>query len=325
MKRRTCLALTAGAASHLVSWGARAQQPALPVVGVLGGTAPLPGVVGPLLEGLAQGGFHVGRNVAIEYRWADNQPQRLPALVAELLRIPVAVIVAISGAPARAAKAATTSVPVVFEVGADPVVSGLVDSLARPGGNLTGVHLFTADLNAKRLGLLFEMVPRAATIGALVNPTLIGAQGVEAELTRAAAALGVTPFIVHAASEGEFDAAFARIVAKRAGALIVGNDPFFNSQREVLIALAKRHALPAVYESRQYVTRGGLMSYGADFASVFRQLGAYTARILRGDRPADLPVVQPTRFELVINRGTANALGLTIPSSLLLRADEVIE
>ena len=265
------------------------------------------------------------RNVAIEYRWAHNQPARLPELVAELLRIPVAVIVAISDGPARAAKAAMTAVPIVFEVGADPVAQGLVQSLARPGGNPTGEHLYTANLNAKRLGLLHEMVARATTIAALVNPTLAGALGTEDELARAGVAIGVAPFIVRAATEPEIEAAFARIAARRAGALLVGNDPFFNTRRELIVALAKRHALPAIYESRVYTASGGLMSYGIHFGDVFRQLGAYTARILRGDKPADLPVGQPTRFELVINRGTAKTLGLAIPQALLLRADEVIE
>ena len=325
MKRRACITLAAGAASAIAWRRVVGQQAALPVIGFLGGTAPQPGVMLPFLEGLAQGGFGVGRNVAIEYRWADNHPERLPALVAELLRIPVAVIVAISGVPARAAKDATTSVPVVFEVGRDPVESGLVASLGRPGGNLTGVHLFTADLNAKRFGLLFEMVPRATTIAALVNPTSPGAQGIEDEVRRAAAAVGVATFIVHATTEHELEAAFATVRNKRAGALIVGNDPYFNSRRDVLVALAKRDALPAIYEWREYVAQGGLMSYGTDFAGVFRQLGVYAARVLKGERPADLPVAQPTKFELVINRQTAKALGLTIPQPLLLRADEVIE
>ena len=281
--------------------------------------------VAPFLQGLAQGGFTVGRNVAIEYRWAENHPERLPALVAELLRVPVTVIVAISGLPARAAKDATTSVPVLFEVGRDPVEAGLVASLGRPGGNLTGVQLFTAQLSAKRFGLLFEMVPRAKTISALVNPTGLGAQGIEDEVRRAAAAVGVTPFIVRASTDSELEAAFASAKERHADALIVGNDPYFNTRRELLLALAKRHALPAIYERREYVAQGGLMSYGTNFASVFHQLGVYAARVLNGEKPADLPVVQPTRFELVINRKTAKALGLTIPQSLLLRADEVIQ
>jgi putative ABC transport system substrate-binding protein len=325
MKRRACIALAAGTASAITWRRVVGQQAALPVIGFLGGTAPLPGVTSPFLEGLARGGFVVGRNVAIEYRWAENHPERLPALVAELLRIPVAVIVAISGLPTRAAKDATTSVPVVFEVGRDPVEAGLVASLGRPGGNLTGVHLFTADLNAKRFGLLFEMVPRATTIAALVNPKGLGAQGVEDEIRRAAAAVGVATFIVHATTERELEVAFATARDRRAGALIVGNDPYFNSRREALVALAKRHALPAIYEWREYVAQGGLMSYGTDFPSVFRQLGTYTARVLKGEKPGDLPVAQPTKFELVINRKTAKALGLTIPQSLLLRADEVIQ
>ena len=325
MKRRVCITLAAGAASAIAWRRVVAQQAALPVIGFLGGTAPQPGLVSHFLEGLTQGGFSVGRNVAIEFRWAEDHPERLPALVAELLSVPVAVIVAISGLPARAAKDATTSVPVLFEVGRDPVEAGLVASLGRPGGNLTGVQLFTAQLNAKRFGLLFEMVPRAKTIAALINPTGLGAQGIEDEVRRAAAAVGVATFIVHATTERELEAAYASARDKRAGALIVGNDPYFNSHRELLVALAKRHALPVIYEQREYVVQGGLMSYGTNFASVFRQLGVYTARVLNGEKPADLPVVQPTRFELVINRQTAKALGLTIPQSLLLRADEMIE
>jgi putative ABC transport system substrate-binding protein len=325
MKRRACIAFAASVATVIAWRPVVAQQAALPVIGFLGGTAPQPKVVSQVLEGLAQGGFNVGRNVAIEYRWADNHPERLPALVAELLRIPVVAIVAISGIPARAAKDATTTVPVVFEVGRDPVESGLVASLGRPGGNLTGVHLFTQNLNAKRFELLLEMVPRATKIAALVNPSSPGAREIEDEVHRAAAALGVPAFILHATTERELEAAFASASDKRAGGLIVGNDPYFNSRRELLVALANRHALPTIYEWREYVAQGGLVSYGTDFASVFRQLGVYVARVLKGDKPANLPVVQPTKFELVINRKTAKALGLTIPQSLLLRADEVIE
>ena len=328
MKRRDVMAGAAAAAippSWFVAASARAQA-ATPVIGLLGGSSPSPQIVAWWLEGLAQNGFDVGRNLAVAYRWADNRPERLPALTQELLRLPVVLIVAIqSGAPAQAAKAATSSVPIVFEVGADPVASGLVASLARPGGNLTGVHLFTADLNAKRISLLREMLPRASTLAVLLNPNRPGAQDIEAEITRAAAQVGMSPVIARVTNEGGFDAAFARFGQQRVDALIVSNDPFFSSHHEALVALALRHRLPAVYESRNFAAAGGLMSYGADRGEVFRQLGAITARVLKGDRPAELPVLQPTRFELVINRRTANALGLTIPQALLLRADEVIE
>ena len=296
------------------------------MIGFLGMSEQDDDIVKPFLEGLAGAGFSVGRNLAIHYEWANGNPADLPALVAALLNRRVAVIVTIGGRlPARAAQAATRSLPIVFEVGADPVASGLVASLNRPGGNITGVHLLTADLNAKRLDLLHQMVPRALTIGLLTNPTHPGAQGIEKEVRDAAAALGLRVQVAHAGAESEFDAVFATLAGGRVGALLVGNDPFFNSKRGKLVALTNRHGLPSIFEWRSFTAIGGLMSYGTHFAEALRQLGDHTARILKGALPADLPVVQSRRFELVINRKTAAALGLVIPQSLLLQADEVIE
>ena len=329
MRRRGFITLASGAAAASMSVlpPVAAQQPAMPVIGFLGATAPAPELVAPFVEGLARDGFSDGRNIAIQYRWAHSQPDRYPALVADLLRNPVAVIVTIGGTGvAQAAKAATTSVPIVFEVGADPVTSGLVASLNRPGGNLTGISMLTSELNAKRLEMLHEMVPRAATIAVLLrNPTSAPAQSVENEIRSAAAAAGVQPQFIRADTEREIEAAFTIVIEQRIGALIVGNDPFFNSRREQLVALATRHSLPAIFEWREFTALGGLMSYGTDISDVLRQLGGYAARILKGAKPADLPIIQPTKFELVINLKTAKVLGLTVPPVLLARADEVIE
>ena len=303
-----------------------AQQAPLPVIGFLGGMAPAPQVVSAFLEGLAQAGFSEGRNVTIHYRWAHSQVDRLPALVAELLQYRPAVIVTVGGVhPTRAAMAATTTVPIDFEVGADPVSTGLVASLGRPGGNATGVNLMTADLNAKRVELLHQMVPRAATIAALINPDAVAAPVIEAEVRAAAAAQGVKPWALFARSEQQIDAAFATIADRRITALVVTNDPFLNSRRAQLVALVTRDKLPAIFEWREFALAGGLMSYGSDLSLALREWGVYAGRVLRGAKPADLPVLQPRRFELVINGKTAKALGLAIPQTLLLRADEVIE
>ncbi len=329
MKRRGFITLASGAAA--ASMGApppvAAQQPAMPVIGFLGLTAPAPKLVAPFLAGLAAAGFSDGRNVAIQYRWADNDTDRLPVLVADLLRNPVAVIVTIGGTGvARAAKAATTSVPIVFEVGADPVTTGLVASLNRPDGNLTGVSMLTAMLNPKRLEMLHEIVPSAATIAVLVgNATGAQAQSNQNEIRSAAAAMGVQAQFVRAGTEREIEAAFTSVIEQRIGALLVSSNPLFNSRREQLAALAMRHSLPAIFEWREFTAIGGLMSYGTDISDVHRQLGDYAARILKGAKPADLPIIQPTRFELVINLRTAKALGLTVPPALLARADELIE
>ena len=326
MKRRHVLQGLATAASTALPQSVFAQRPESPLIGFLGMTEQDDDIVKPFLDGLAGAGFSVGRNVAIHYAWANGNPARLPALVAELLNRNVAVIVASGGhVTARAAQAATRSVPIVFEVGADPAASGLVASLKRPGGNMTGVHLLTNDLNAKRLDLLHQMVPRAMIIGLLTNPTQPRVQGTEEKVRDAAAALGLRVQVAHAGAEGEFDAAFATLAGSRVGALLVGNDPFFNSKRGKLVALTNRHGLPSIFEWRSFTAIGGLMSYGTHFAEALRLVGDHTARILKGALPADLPVVQSRRFELVINRKTAAALGLVIPQSLLLQADEVID
>jgi putative ABC transport system substrate-binding protein len=254
----------------------RAQRPTVPVIGLLGGTAPAPELVAPFVEGLAEGGFSDGRDVVIHYRWANDHADRLPALAAELLRIPVAIIVTIGGtSTARAATAATTTVPVLFEVGRNPVTLGLVPSLNRPGSNATGVYMLTGELNTKRLELLHEMVPRAATIAVLINPTSSAAQADENAVREAAASAGVQSLFVRAGTPREIEAAFELLAARRVGALVVSAHPFFNNQRELLVALATRHALPAIYEWREFTASGGLMSYGTHRAAAYRQLGAY--------------------------------------------------
>lgn len=328
MKRRDffAVAVGAGTASTFTPLPSGAQAPPLPVVGFLGGTAPIPEIVAPFLEGLAKAGFSDGRNVTILYRWAHNEPDRLPALAAELLRSHALVIATNGGAiPVRAAMAASASVPIIFLVGADPVSLGLVASFNRPGGNASGVCMLTAALNGKRLQLLHEMVPRITTMAVLINPTTPAVNAIEAEARAAAAAARVQLLVVRASSEREIDAALATIAEKRIGALVLSNDPFFNSRREQLVGLVTRHALPAIFEWRELAERGGLMSYGADLAAALRDQAAYVARVLKGAKPADLPVLQPTRFELVINAKTARMLGLAIPQALRLRADEVIE
>ena len=299
---------------------------ALPVVGFLGGTAPSTDVTTPFLAGLDAAGWREGHHMRIEYRWAHNQPERLPGLMAELLTHKISVIAAHGGAvPVRAAQAATSTVPIIFLVGADPVATGLVPSLARPGGNTSGVYMLTSALNAKRLQLLHEMVPRVATMAVLIHPRSSVAAAIESETRRAAAAAGVQLRVLHASDEREIDAAFADIVGKRIGALVVSNDAYFAQRHEQIAALTLRHKVPAVFEWRRFATRGGLTSYGSDLDAALREFGGYVARVLGGAKPAELPVLQPTRFELVINGKTANALGLSIPAALRLRADDVIQ
>ena len=327
MNRRELMILL-GAVAMTAPFGIlRAQQKAMPVIGLLGSTSLSSAALfmAALRHGLSEAGYVEGRNLAIEYRWAEGDYDRLSALAADLVGRKVDVIVAQSTLSARAAKIATSSIPIVFTSGADPVTAGLVASLARPGGNLTGVSFLTVELMAKRLDLVSELVPQAKVIALLLNPRITAAEIITRDLQEAARSKGVQLLILKAATESEIDAAFASVVQLQAGALIVSSDPFFASRREQLVALAARHAVPAIFESREFATAGGLISYGTDINVAYRQAGAYAGRILKGEKPADLPVQQPTRFELVLNLKTAKVLGLTVPQAILARADEVIE
>jgi putative ABC transport system substrate-binding protein len=326
MKRREFIMLIGGAAA---AWplAARAQQSAIPAIGYLNFGSPesdAPRLTG-LRRGLNQTGYVEGRNFVIEYRWAGNQADRLPALAADLVQLRVAVIVAAGVLPALAAKAATTNIPIVFAVGADPVQLGLVASLNRPGGNLTGFNMFDGELGAKALALLHELVPSTATIGFLENANNPKFELTTRDVLAAAAAIGLNVQILKADTDRETDVAFASLVQARTGALLVGGDPFFNNRIERLIELAARHAIPTMYSFREFVLAGGLISYGTSLIENWRQAGLYTGRILKGEKPADLPVPQATKLELVINLKTAKALGLQIPDRLLALADEVIE
>jgi putative ABC transport system substrate-binding protein len=325
MRRRDFVMLLAGAMGGRPS-AVRAQQKAMPVVGYLHYASPGPNApnVATFRQGLNETGYVEGQNVAIEYRWAEGRYDRLPALAADLVSRGVDVIVAAGAPTARAAKSATSTIPIVF-VTADPVGEGLVASLARPGGNLTGVSALTVELMAKRLELLSELVPHSRVIALLVNPNNPTAERIIQDLQDAARAKGMQLPVLKAGAEGEFETAFASLVQLQAGGLVVGGDPLFFARRDQLVALASRHAVPAIYESREYVTAGGLISYGSSLAAAYRQTGIYAGKILKGVKPADLPVEQPTRFELVVNLKTAKALGLTVSPSILARADEVIE
>jgi ABC-type uncharacterized transport system substrate-binding protein len=326
LNRRGVIGLVGGAAAWPLA--ARAQQQTMPVVGFLSMESPgqFMHLVNAFRRGLNEVGYVEHRNVGIDYGWAEGRPDRLPGLVAELISRKVSVIAATGGPlTARAAKAASTTIPVVFVVGSDPVREGLVGSLNHPGTNLTGVMLFIEELVAKRLELARELIPQARVIGALSNPSNPTADQQVSEAQDAARALGLELHIAKASSEAEFELAFAGLIQHRVAALLVEATPFFNSRREQLIALAARHAMPSIYGLREYAADGGLISYGTSRAEGYRQAGIYVGRILKGEKPADLPVLQPTKFELVINMKTAKALGLTIPPGLLAIADEVIE
>ena len=327
IKRRDFIALLGGAA---VAWPleARAQQAAMPVIGYLSSASPDrdAGRLRAFRQGLSETGFIEGRNVAIEYRWADEQRDRLPALAADLVHQQVAVIAQAGHVlGVFAAKAATTTIPIVFVTGADPVGLGLVASLSRPGVNLTGVTTLGIELEPKRLELLHGLIPAARTVGALVNRMHPIAEAQSSELQAAARALGLKLQILDASTERDFDAVFARLVELQADGLVIATDGLFISQSEHLARLAVRHAMPAIFQLRTFAAAGGLMSYGGDFAEMYRQSGVYVGRILKGEKPVDLPVQQVTRVELVLNLKTAKALGLEVPPALLARADEVIE
>jgi ABC-type uncharacterized transport system substrate-binding protein len=328
MQRREFIILLGGTAA---AWplGARAQQPVLPVVGFVnvaspkGGYAPF---LSGFLKGLSEAGYVDGQNVTIEYRWAEGRADQLPALLADLVQRRVTVIAATSTPGALAAKAATTTIPIVFEMASDPIRLGLVASLNRPGGNITGVTNANVGIAPKRLQLLHELVPTASAMALLVNPanpTL--AETNTKELQAAARALGLELHVLNASTERDFDEVFAKLVQLRAGGLVIGPDTFFSSRSEQLAALGVRHAVPTIYQNREFAVAGGLLSYGADTADAYRLAGKYVGRVLKGDKPADLPVQQATKVELYINLKTAKALGLNIPNTLIGRADEVFE
>ena len=327
MRRREFITLIGGAAA---AWplAARAQQPAVPVIGYLNNASPEADAarLTGLRRGLNQSGYVEGRNLVIEYRWAGNQADRLPALAADLVQLRVAVIVTPGLVATLAAKAATTSIPIVFLVGNDPVQLGLVASLNRPGGNLTGYNVLLGELGSKGLALLHELVPGIATIGFLGNPNNPAVfELMTRDVLAAAPVIGVKVRTLKAATDREIDVAFVSVAQERTGALLVGNDLFFNSRIEQLVALAARHAIPTMYPVREFVVAGGLISYGGSLTENYRQVGLYTGRILKGEKPGDLPVIQATKLELTINLKTAKALGLQIPDRLLALADEVIE
>ena len=326
MRRREFIIILGGAAA---SWplSARAQQPAMPVVGFMmaGSRAALRDGITAFEAGLKELGFVEGQNLALEYRFAEGQFERFPAFASDLVHRRASVIAASSPQAALAAKQATATIPIVFSVGADPVEVGLVSSLSHPGGNVTGVYQFTAGLESKRLGLLHEMVPKARVVGTLINPNYAAAESQLRDVQDSAAHLGLRLVVVRANTESEFAAAFSTVVTQRAGAILVCASPFFNSRRQQLIVLASSHALPAIFEWRDFAVAGGLMSYGTSLNNAYRQAGIYAGRILKGEKASDLPVVQSTKFEFVINLSTAKALHIEVPPTLSARADEIIE
>jgi len=327
MKRREFITLLGGATAAAWPIAARAQQPSTPIVGFLRST-PATGfayIVDAFRQGLNDAGFVEGKNVVVEYRWADNQADRLPALAADLVRRQVAVIVAAGGIAAQAGKVAATTTPVVFVIGSDPVRTGLVTSLNRPGGNITGIVFPSVALTTKLFAMLHELVPNASVVAALRDPQGPDVEGEARDLQDAGRAIGRQILMVNATNEHEIHAAFAKIVHAGAGGLLIGASPFFISQRRQLVALAGRHSLPTMYNQREYADVGGLISYGPSQADAYRRAGAYVGRILGGEKPGDLPVELGTKFELVINLATAKAFGVEIPATLLALADEVIE
>jgi putative ABC transport system substrate-binding protein len=324
--RREFITLLGGAAA----WpgAVRAQQAHVPVIGFMGSTSPGPWayLVSAFRAGLNEAGFTEGQNVAIVFRWADGQYERLPALAADLVQSQVDVLVATGGQPTiMAAKAATSEIPIVFTLGSDPVAMGVVANLNRPGGNITGAILFTAAIDTKRFGLLHDMAPSAAVTAVLVNPNNPTIPARSREIEAAARRVEKQIHFLHASTGAEIEAAFAMLGRLHVGALFVGADPFFHSIRDTIVALAASHAIPAIYEQRAFAVAGGLMSYGTDFLDTYRQAGIYTGRILKGEKPGNLPIVQATKFELVINLKTAKALGIEVPPGVSAQADEVIE
>ena len=327
MRRREFITLLCSAAA-VRPLAARAQQPAMPVIGFLhlASDKPFEAIVAAFRQGLKEAGYTEGQNVTIEFRWADGDYGRLQPLAVELAHLQVAVIVAGGGEPtAFAVKAATSTIPVVGSFGSDPVKRGLVASLSRPGGNMTGVNILTSELAAKRVGLLHDLAPTTSVFAYLVNPNFPSTEINIKEVEDAARLLGLKVVVLKASSKSDIDAAFASIREKRISALLVGSDPFFNGVRDQFVALAARDAITTIYEQREFAAAGGLMSYGTNLNDSYRVMGNYTGRILKGEKPADLPIVQSAKFELVINLKTAKSLGLTVPSGLLNAADEVIE